>query len=361
MERFPDISVILPVYNAEQYLEDSINSLQHQSVDDFELIVINDGSTDNTAAVIHQLQKEDPRIKGLTNRTNIGIARSLNRGLKRAKGRYIARQDADDISLPRRFEKQKGFLDGHQDVGVVGSAMTIIDGLGNQIRLYRQPETDMQIRFRLLFNCPFVHTSVMMRRSVIQQNSLFYDTGYSHAEDYQFWTRFLRVSTGYNFQTPLVKYRLTRGGVSSANPAKQADNAERISLSQLAFLDGGLQLSIKEKAVMLELYRRYLVKPCPELSRHERRVVPALYKLLTRFMEKHQCRDNVLSAFRDFLSENLKTVNSSGLSTIVTCMESAVLNSPVTGKLKLKFPNAMDRLRYLIWRLNLKKDPRVDR
>ncbi len=131
MSENPKVSVIMSVYNGDKYLREAIESILNQTFTDFEFIIVNDGSTDNSLEIIESY--DDERIKTINNKKNIGLTKSLNKALKFAKGKYIARQDADDVSLPNRFEKQVEYLDSHPEVALVGTSVYLIDENGKII------------------------------------------------------------------------------------------------------------------------------------------------------------------------------------------------------------------------------------
>ncbi len=132
-EKVPRVSVLMSVYNGERFLRDSVESILGQTFTDFEFLILDDGSTDSTCEILEEYANKDARIVLVRNDRNLGLTRSLNKGLRLVRGEYLARQDADDISLPKRLEMQVKFLDAHPEVGVVGSALEIIDENGNTI------------------------------------------------------------------------------------------------------------------------------------------------------------------------------------------------------------------------------------
>ena len=200
----PKISVIMPVYNGEKYLRDAIDSILNQTFADFEFIIINDCSSDSTEDIIKSYN--DPRIIYVKNEKNMGVAATLNRGLDIAKGDYIARMDADDISFSHRFQMQVDFLDSNKNVGVCGSNLRIF-GDGIEERDFIYSEKDKQIRVDMIFNSAFAHPVIMMRREIVEKYNLRYDIAFEKAEDYKMWHDILKVSEGYNIQEFLLKYR----------------------------------------------------------------------------------------------------------------------------------------------------------
>ena len=156
---FVQLSVVMPVYNAEKYLSEAIESILQQSFEDFEFLIINDGSTDRSKDIV--LQYDDPRIIYVENDSNMGLIATLNRGIKLARGLFLARMDADDISVKDRFAKQIAFLKNNPNYGLCGSTVRIIDGKGQRKKRVMLPITDTEIRTYSYFSSPLIHPTVM--------------------------------------------------------------------------------------------------------------------------------------------------------------------------------------------------------
>ncbi len=302
--REPAITVILPAYNGATYLEESVESILSQTVSDFELIAINDGSTDNTFDILQGYSKKDQRVVLIDNPGNIGLIATLNRGLSLSRGRFIARQDADDVSLPHRFEQQLAYFDRNPDVGLVGSTMDAVDEAGRRLEIYRFPETDLEIRFRLLFNCSFCHTSVMVRKELLDRYGLAFDHQFKYAEDYELWVRLLSHTKAYNFPDPLVKYRVVNSGVCKSFSAEQDQVAHHISSRQLKAYGEAFDLSWEAKCMMLDIYRRFLWGEPEHYSEEEKPLVPLLAALVKRFIVLHNCREPRLMRFKKVLEKD---------------------------------------------------------
>ncbi|MBS1651509.1 MAG: glycosyltransferase [Bacteroidetes bacterium] len=204
------ISVILPVYNGEKYLKEAIDSILFQTHKNLELIIINDGSTDSTKEIIDQYS--DKRIISI-HQKNSGLAESLNNGLKIAKGEYIARQDADDISLPRRLEKQIQYLINHPKVVLLGTRAKIFTNTNDNYGIHNHATNPAQLHFDLFFNNPFVHSSVMFRKLAIDKVGM-YNGDRSLIEDYELWSRFVQIGQVSNLPDILVLYRHHDAGIS---------------------------------------------------------------------------------------------------------------------------------------------------
>lgn len=198
------VSVIMPVYNSEKYLEEAINSILNQTFSNFELIIINDGSTDSSEEIIKRYN--DERIRYYRNDINRGLIYTLNRGIGLAKGEYIARMDSDDISLPKRFEKQVEFLNLNQEFDVVGGWIRIIHENGRN--KYYKPESGFEgIKSNMIFRTELVHPLVMYRKTYINKLDVCYSPEYPSCEDYELWARTICNSKFYNIPEILLNYR----------------------------------------------------------------------------------------------------------------------------------------------------------
>jgi glycosyltransferase involved in cell wall biosynthesis len=202
----PTVSVVLPLFNAVNYINESINSILQQNFTDFELIIIDDCSFDGSAEIIHSIN--DERIMYLKNESNIGLNRSLNLGFSLAKGKYIARMDHDDISLPNRFSIQVEFLEKNPSYVLVGSNCNIINEKGDIISISEEiVRNDNDLKASLFFACPFVHPGIMLRKSIFQNFSSFYSESIKQAEDYVLYCSIMDVGKFYISKEILLLYR----------------------------------------------------------------------------------------------------------------------------------------------------------
>jgi glycosyltransferase involved in cell wall biosynthesis len=214
--RNPLISVILPVFNGEKYLHESIVSILDQTFPDFELIIVNDGSTDATESIVNGFR--DSRIRYVT-QENTGIGGALRNGCNLASGKYIARMDADDIALPHRFERQVAWLERHPGTVVLSSAVLYIDEAGQTIGRSFPYTTHRAIRKKLnLFN-PVCHPGVMMRTDAYRRSVGYLDI--QPFEDHILWLSMAKLGKLHNFRFPLLKYRLLPGSVSRVIPPEK--------------------------------------------------------------------------------------------------------------------------------------------
>ena len=216
----PAVSVILPAYNCEKFIGKAIQSVLEQTFIDFELIVINDGSIDNTESVIHEF--DDQRIFYLKNSNNQGLVYTLNKAITHANGKYIARMDADDICLRERLTRQKTFLDQNEDIAVVASTIEFINEQEEKTgiwKLDRQTVTPAQIRRAILKENCIAHPTVMMRSEIIKQ--LKYKEYQKNIEDYDLWLRLLnRGHKIAKLDEPLLLYRIHDDSVTSVHLKK---------------------------------------------------------------------------------------------------------------------------------------------
>lgn len=213
----PQVTVILPVYNAEKYVYDAIESILKQTFTDFELLIFNDCSTDASRNII--LSFQDSRIRLIDSPVNTGYVKHLNEGLKQAQGKYIARMDADDIAAPDRFMKQLHFLDQHIEVAACGSW---IEFIGSQVGVLEYPVDHKDIVTQLfLFGNAMAHPAVMMRRSVLIDHELRYEERLEPAEDYELWYRISKVGRLHNIPDVLLKYRMHDRNESVVKKEKQ--------------------------------------------------------------------------------------------------------------------------------------------
>jgi len=225
----PTISVVMPAYNAAPYLREAIASIVGQTERDFELILINDGSTDATHAIAQEFCAADPRIRYFT-QDNCGLVATLNRGLELCRGEFIARMDADDIALPQRFEKQLALLRRKPDLVICGTAAILFGDVNGKSR---KPTSDRSCRSWQLLGPAFVHPTVMFRRSVVDRG-IRYRSEFLHAEDYEFWFQLAALGGMENIREPLLRYRFHGGQVTSTKRLPQQRMHVEIARTHLA-------------------------------------------------------------------------------------------------------------------------------
>lgn len=222
----PKVSVILPVYNCENFIFETVQSVLNQTFTDFELLIIDDCSTDRTVSIINQFN--DKRIQLIVKEKNTGYTDSLNYAISIAKGQYIARMDGDDICVATRFEKQVAFLDANPKIILCGSAIQII----GTDTILRHPASHEAIKVKLCFGTSFYHPSVMGRVEVFRAN--LYDKTYEPAEDYDLWTRLAFQGELANLEEVLLWYRVHENQVSNEKKLIQNKNALLSKLNMFA-------------------------------------------------------------------------------------------------------------------------------
>ncbi|MDA3885635.1 MAG: glycosyltransferase [Candidatus Delongbacteria bacterium] len=202
------ISVIMSVYNSENYLKEAIDSILNQSMKDFEFIITDDCSTDNSLKIIKNYSKLDDRIILLENAENIGLTKSLNSMIGVTKGKYIARMDADDISLSSRFKIQYDFMENNPEIGVLGTYSKSF-GANIKPRIINRPLSHEEIKSTLLFENLMVHSSVFIRKELFNESINRYNDDFSIIQDYELWSRLIDLTRFANIPEALLLYRIS--------------------------------------------------------------------------------------------------------------------------------------------------------
>ena len=245
--RIPTINAILSVYNGENYIEESIASILNQTFQDYELIIVNDGSTDGTTHILDKYRKEN-KIRILSNPSNIGLTRSSNKALSIAKGRYVARMDADDISEPTRLSQQIQFMERNARITVLGTAFQILQE-GRNGNVITMPATNKSIRRYLPFRFCFCHPSVMFRKKAIDNIGGYKASG--SCQDLELWLRLSRDKKIQfaNLDKPLIKYRIHPNQIKGSKKAYKATATylfkEALQQRSLVFFLGSLFTLLK--------------------------------------------------------------------------------------------------------------------
>ena len=229
----PKVSVIMPVYNAEKYLKDAIESILNQTFTNFEFLIINDGSNDKSKTIIESYN--DSRIRLLNNKENSGLAKVRNKGISEAKAEYIAWLDADDTSHPLRLEKQVKLLDNYPEIGICGTWVKTI-GTKNSHK-WRYPTNPDFIRCRMLFDDPLATSSVMLRKKLLVGHNQNFDLNYPPAEDYDLWERLSYCCKITNIPKILTFYRLHGNQTSKVKALQQKLSVWNIHERQLKQLN----------------------------------------------------------------------------------------------------------------------------
>jgi glycosyltransferase involved in cell wall biosynthesis len=229
--RTPRISVIVPAYNAFRFVGRALESILTQTMTDFELVVIDDGSTDGTGAIIDAYAARDPRMR-VEHQANAGRPKALNRAIALARGNYIARMDADDIALPDRLQRQAAFLDLHPEVGIVGGSIKAIDETERKLNTFKYPVAPSAIRAQAATGSPMLIAgpTPMARREFLISLGGFRTT-FEFAQDYDLALRALEKSDLANLDAVVVYYRFSSGQVSQKHSRRQSALAEVARIS----------------------------------------------------------------------------------------------------------------------------------
>ncbi len=271
----PLVSVVIPIYNAESYLPQAMDSLLEQTYIDWDAWLIDDGSTDRSSDIIEKYARKDNRVRGML-QTNQGTSAALNVGLEVAMGRYVACMHADDMMDPRRLEIQVGQMEADPAIVICGSGYYTIDPEGVKGMIQSPPHTDTAIRWEALFHCPFAHPSVMLRLDTIHEHRLRYSPD-TVVEDYDLWTRLLPLGKGINITEPLLYYRIHPDQASQVKATKMSMHAGKVSQAQLERL--GIHLPMEQVQMLRAWYQRF-----PErLDDDHEPIVLALLETLERF------------------------------------------------------------------------------
>lgn len=229
-EKLPLVSVIIPCYNTEKYVEQAVRSIMNQSYKNLEIIVTDDCSTDNSFEILKKLADEDSRIKLFRNESNLKIVKTLNKMIDLANGKYIARMDADDISLSMRIEKQVKFMEENPDFAICGTNAWIINENNSVIGKSYLPVKLDDVNIYIEYASPFFHPAVMLRASIFKKN--LYNEKYLYAEDFELWKRILLLGKGSNLKEKLFAYRILNTSISRNKTSSVVQNNIKKDISR---------------------------------------------------------------------------------------------------------------------------------
>ena len=241
----PKVSFLIPALDAASYIGDCLRSLLRQRYGNFEIVIVNDGSRDNTDTICEDYRKKsDKKISIVTNRTNTGLPSALNKGMDYCDGEYIARMDSDDISEPDRLAVQVAYLQQNPDVGILGTSRRIM-GSG---KIHNPAVDPSEGRERIFFENFIAHPTVMMRRETLVRNKLRYDETFILGEDYDLWLRASLCTKLASIETAVLSYREHDGQQSRTKLRVMAEGARRAR--KRAFLLGGFLLNERDLQIM---------------------------------------------------------------------------------------------------------------
>jgi len=281
----PEISVITTVINCEKYIEESVKSIAAQTFTNFEHIIVDDGSTDGTAEILYRLAEKDKRIKFIELGENLGRVKSLNLALENSIGKFIAIQDADDISLPNRFEEQIKFFTRHPEYVLLGSDISVVDKDLNILSSPVRPESDGEIRFNLIFKCTLANPSIMFRKEILDKNKIFYEEDFPFAEDFRIFTHIIKFGKVYNLDKRLILYRNHDVNSSNKNVNSIRDNSAKVTVDN--FKEKGIAINI-EDAVRI----RRLISLKNYEDKHLLRDMKLIFRVIKSFQEVNGNKGN---------------------------------------------------------------------
>jgi glycosyltransferase involved in cell wall biosynthesis len=275
----PKVSVVMPTYNAATYVDQAVQSVLNQTFRDFEFIIVDDGSLDGTSSILDKYQELDGRVR-VHHQENEGMIPALNRGCRLARGQYIARMDADDVSFPQRLEKQVEYIETHRDIGVLGAWIAIEkNGIANGN--WCPPTNSKLLKWTLFFGVCVAHPSVLMRREVIHRLN-FYSPDAVHAEDVDLWLRASAITEFGNVPEVLLQYRVWNESTSQIHLRFYRERHVRLLAS---FIKEFLNSEPPIEAV--NGLRQLRVGPLPQDIRQIRLTAALIQELYKAFMERN--------------------------------------------------------------------------
>lgn len=271
----PTISVLMPVYNVEAYIGEAVESILAQTFADFELIILDDCSTDKTSDIVTTFS--DSRIRYIKQPRNLGLSENLNTGIRMARGKYIARMDGDDIAVNTWLEKGKCVLDNNPDIGICSSGF---EWFGSKKATVRFPKYNEDIKAQLLYNNAVIVP--IIRTEVLIDNNLFYKTEAFPAEDYRMWAECIRATKIYNIQETLFYYRMHEKQICAARRDEQKNKVNEVRLFMLEYLNPNISDEDKD----------YFINNFAENKINSRKDIALLKKFARKLIEKNTTNKN---------------------------------------------------------------------
>lgn len=293
------ITVLMPVYNEEKYIAESIDSILNQSYENFEFLIINDRSTDKSIEIISNYN--DSRIRIINNKKKLGLSRSLNKGIKLANGQYIVRMDADDISLPERLTYQVEFMNRNPEIGICGTWIKTFGFLKEKI--WRYPINSHTVKIEMLFNSPIGHPTVIMRKELLNKFGLCYSRKYTYAQDYNLWGKTVDHFPCANIGEVLLLFRTSRQKFRRYYRAEFQKFPKLIRQRQLR------KLGINPTKQELNFHQKISLHKL-EINDFSLRKIEAWFEKLKEANQKSKRYPEIL--FSKFLDDKLKKFNGSG-------------------------------------------------
>lgn len=286
----PLVSVLIPCYNVEKYVEESIRSILDQTYKNIEIIAIDDCSKDNTLKILQELAEKDNRIQVIKNEENLKLIATLNKGISLCNGDYIARMDADDISLPTRIEEEVNFLENNKDHDIVSCQFyTFVSDRPGKKSLHHNPLRNEDLQAYLLFKSGICHPAVLIRKRVFTELNLKFEKEYLHVEDYALWSKAIYLTKLANIEKPLLLYRIHQTQVSTLNEELQTENKKKV------FKIHCKQLGLPETEEFLDIYAS-VAEAVPTTSSIEyiTKCENLMLSLLQRNKDNQFCDNNYL-------------------------------------------------------------------
>ncbi len=223
----PTVTVFIPCYNAERFISETIDSILGQTYQDFEILIIDDGSTDSSRDILECYAKKDNRIRIMYNKVNRGVAYTRNRGIKEARGKYLATMDSDDMATPIRLEKEVQYLDKHKSIGAISGCLYMIDEKGRKLSKQKKVAYNAnEVKAHMFFTNVIVNSASMYRLDIVRKYNIKYKNDYHGVEDYMFWCMLLTYTNIVVMDEYFVYYRIVQSGLTCTN--RRECNSERI-------------------------------------------------------------------------------------------------------------------------------------
>lgn len=295
----PLVSVIMPVFNSEKFLDEAIQSILNQTYENFEFLIFDDGSTDNSKEIIESYAILDNRVKPLFSNTNKGYVYHLNHGIEMSEGEFIARMDSDDVALPNRFNQQLNFLKKNLNIAIVGGSSIIINESNNNIGVSIAHDNPIYLWWISFFTCPLIHPSVLIRKSIIKDVGV-YNINRLPAEDFDLWVRVLQHADICNIKDPLIKYRTHSESISFRKMQLQSEKAEEILKEHWKYFTN-LSIESEEIVFFKNFHKGYEDLP----ANYAIGVIEKLKILLFLAKERNNYKYSISLIERDFFNKYL--------------------------------------------------------